>query len=241
MIKNFWLSAEKTLIIGHRGASDFAPENTMMAFELSQQQGSDGLEFDIHLSRDGVPMVIHDHTLDRTTNATGPVGALDCAALGQVDAGQGEPVPTLAQVFDRFGRTQLYNVEIKEYGARSAECVAAVAALIEQYGLAAYCTISSFEYEVVQQSQAMMPTNTAFALLRMPDSSPIPDWYAGHADHPHYPMIDAAYMAWAADAKQRVHTWTVNEADEARRLYALGVNALITNKPAFLRAAVYES
>ena len=241
MMQNFWLSAENTLIIGHRGASDEAPENTLLAFKLSQQQGADGLEFDIHLSSDGVPMVIHDHTLDRTTNRTGAVGDLTCAELAEVNAGEGEPVPTLAQVFELFGRNQLYNVEIKEYGLRSAECVQAVANLIQQHDLAAYCTISSFDYDVMEQAQALMPPNTAIALLRMPNSPPIPDWYAGQADHPYYPMIDADYMAWAVEHGQRVHTWTVNEADEARRLYALGVHALITNKPAYLRSAVYES
>ncbi len=241
MIHNYWLSAEKTLIIGHRGASDEAPENTLLAFKLSQAQGADGLEFDIHLSSDGVAMVIHDHTLDRTTNATGAVGAVDSATLATIDAGAGEPVPTLKQVFELFGRNQLYNIEIKEYGARSAECAQAVANLISDYELAEYCTISSFDYNVMRHAQQLMPANTGIALLRMPYSDPIPDWYRGHADHPHYPMIDAAYMAWAQTHNQRVHTWTVNEADDARRLHSLGVHALITNKPAYLRAAVYES
>lgn len=239
-MNNYWLSAEKTLIIGHRGASDFAPENTLLAFELSVEQGSDGFELDIHLSSDGVPMIIHDHTVDRTTDAMGAVGDFSALELSQIDAGEGEPVPTLAQLFQQFGRNQIYNIEIKEYGERAAECAQAVADLIVKYDLAAYCAISSFNYEVMRHAQAAMPANTGIALLRMPNADPIPDWYAGQADHPYYRMVDEAYMTWARDNNQRVHTWTVNDVDDARRLFKLGVHALITNRPAEIRAAVYE-
>src|SRR5579884_2127898 len=73
--------ANRPLVIGHRGASAYAPENTMASFELGAQQGADMLECDVHLSADGVPVVIHDHTLDRTTNGAGRVDALAAAEL----------------------------------------------------------------------------------------------------------------------------------------------------------------
>ena len=74
-------------VIAHRGASAYAPENTLAAFELAVTQGADALELDVRLSRDGAPVVLHDHTLDRTTNLAGPVRGRTLAELRQADAG----------------------------------------------------------------------------------------------------------------------------------------------------------
>jgi len=90
-------------IIAHRGASAHAPENTLTAFQLALDQGADGIELDVMLSKDGQLVVIHDETVDRTTNGTGKVAEMDLVELKVLDAGQGESLPTLPEVFDRFG------------------------------------------------------------------------------------------------------------------------------------------
>ena len=106
-----WHTAfDTTLILGHRGASAVAPENTLLAFEAAQAGGADGIEFDVQLSADGIPVVIHDQTVDRTTNGQGKVAAMTVAELQAWTAGEGAIIPTLDDVFTPFGDTFLYNL-----------------------------------------------------------------------------------------------------------------------------------
>ncbi len=142
----------KPLVIGHRGASAYAPENTLAAFNRAFEMGADGIELDVVLSKDGVPIVIHDDTLDRTTNGSGSVGAMDCAAISQLDAGawfdrqfSGERVPTLEQVLCQLTRG-LINVEIKYTAVRldNDRLEQAVASVIEQTHSQARVLVSSF-------------------------------------------------------------------------------------------------
>lgn len=134
---NLWFQATRPLIIGHRGASAHAPENTLKAFKLAQEQGADGIEFDVQLSADSHPVVIHDHTLERTTNGTGNVYDYSAAALAALDAGDGEPIPRLAQLVETCGLNFLYNIEIKEEGERGRQLVRVIAAMIAAYPILA--------------------------------------------------------------------------------------------------------
>lgn len=235
---NQWLSSNDFLVIGHRGASAYAPENTLKAFHLARKQGAVGIEFDIQLSQDGVPMVIHDETLDRTTDATGPVSAYSSAALQQVDAGDGEPVPTLDAVFEELGADFLYNVEIKAEPLRVQACVEAVMACIDSHQLRNQVCVSSFEHNIMQTAQGMLAREIALGMLRAPKSPPHPDWFRGEALHPHFTMVDEAYMAWARSLGCKVNVWTVNSAEIAQRLKELGVSAVITNHPDLILDAV---
>ncbi|HEX2514267.1 MAG TPA: glycerophosphodiester phosphodiesterase family protein, partial [Chloroflexota bacterium] len=125
-----WLRPDqgyRTLVVAHRGASAEAPENTLAAFRLALQQGAPAVECDVHLSADGYPVVIHDETVDRTTNGKGAVGGLTRAALQGLDAGSwrgprfaGEPIPTLEETLELCaGRARLF-IEIKMGGAARA-------------------------------------------------------------------------------------------------------------------------
>src|SRR6187200_2440153 len=100
-------------IYGHRGASAELPENTLPAFALAKELGAYGIELDVHLSRDGVPVVIHDESVDRTTNGSGDVANLDLASLRQLDAGNGATIPTLIEVLDVVGDTLHVDIEVK--------------------------------------------------------------------------------------------------------------------------------
>ena len=111
---SFSVGLRAPLILGHRGASAIAPENTLAAFSQALSDGADGIEFDVRLSRDGVPVVIHDGTLNRTGSISGTVRDLTAAQLSEVDVGSwfskrtgsqtfaGERIPTLSQVFALF-------------------------------------------------------------------------------------------------------------------------------------------
>jgi glycerophosphoryl diester phosphodiesterase len=239
-----WLTGPFPLIIGHRGASAGAPENTLAAFALAQEQGAQGVEFDVRLSADGNVIVMHDATVARTTNGTGRVSQMTTKQLRALDAGMGQPVPTLDDVFEAFGPSMLYNVELKVGGLLDKGLEGAVAERIEAYHLQNHVIVSSFDPLALRRARQQLSATTLTGYL----------WMQGRtaqrmlrrllapaeADHPYYPLVDEAYMAWARERDLRVHVWTVDDAQEARRLAALGVHALITNKPREIAAALHE-
>ena len=231
---NSWLPTDDMRVIGHRGASADAPENTLAAFSLAREQGAVGIEFDVQLSKDGVVVVIHDLTLDRTTNASGAVSSLTSAELQKVDAGDGEPVPTLDALFERMGADFLYNVEIKAEPTRTQECVDAVLACVDQHNLRSQICVSSFEHNIMQIAQMSLPRDIMLGMLRAPQSPPHPEWFRGEALHPHFTMVNEDYMAWAKAMGCAVNVWTVDSAEIAANLRTLGVNSVITNKPKHL-------
>lgn len=237
-----WLSYNHPLIIGHRGASADAPENTLAAIALAAEQTADGVEFDVQLSADGHPILLHDDTVDRTTNGSGVVTTFTLAQLKQLDAGAGQQIPTLDELFEQFGRTLLYNVELKlntTDNRPNANLVETVAATIQRHNLAQRVLISSFDPPTVQRAQQLMPEGVLIGLLREPFfRRDLPLQPLGQADHPFWGMVDEPYMAWARQHNLRVHVWTVDDPAEAQRLIHLGVHGLITNQPSYLRAAL---
>jgi glycerophosphoryl diester phosphodiesterase len=238
-----WLSGPFPLIIGHRGASSDAPENTIAAFALALEQGAQGVELDVRLSADGNIMVIHDATVDRTTDGTGHVSRLSAGALRGLDAGMGQPVPTLDDVFQAFGPAMLYNIELKGSGLRATGLENAVADRIDAYHLHNQVVVSSFNPLSLRRARRQLSQTTMTGFLWMRGPRFLRRLLAGQAkaDHPYYPLVDEAYMVWARDRGLRVHTWTVDEEHEARRLAALGVQALITNRPRAIAAALEDT
>jgi glycerophosphoryl diester phosphodiesterase len=126
--------------IGHRGASDHEPENTMLAFRRALELGADGLELDVHLSSDGVPVVIHDGTLDKTTDGSGQVSETTLDALRALDAGKGEKIPLLEEVIDAFASQCLLLIELKGAGSD-----VATADMIRDKGVVQSVIVSSFD------------------------------------------------------------------------------------------------
>jgi glycerophosphoryl diester phosphodiesterase len=235
-----WFSTRSSpLLIAHRGASADAPENTLTAFQLALAQGADGLELDVQLTADERVVVIHDGSLERTTSGHGRVRDLTLAQVQQAVTSDGEPVPTLRAVFDTCGSQTRYNIELKEFGWRSSGLETAVGTLIKQHNLASNCLISSFNPFLLRRARATMPSQTPLALLRTTGLLQYTHYlFSGQADHPQASLVNADYMRWAKQRGYRVHVWTVDEPAEAEQLVQLGVQALITNKPAFLRSAL---
>ncbi|HYW07014.1 MAG TPA: glycerophosphodiester phosphodiesterase family protein, partial [Longimicrobium sp.] len=147
------------LILGHRGAPREAPENTLRAFRLARDHGADGVELDVQPSADGVPVVIHDLTLDRTTDSGGLVAALAWERLAAVRAG-GEPLARLESVAEWAAESGAWlNVEIKSAGIEAES-----AAAIEGAGLIPRTFFSSFLPEVVARVGDVAPSATRFLL-----------------------------------------------------------------------------
>lgn len=236
-----WLTAGLPLIIGHRGASADAPENTLAAFALALEQGADGIELDVQLCADGVPIVMHDETVDRTCDGRGRVSDLTLAELRRFTIENEHAIPTLDDVFRQFGREMLYNIELKALGFDDGGLARAVAATIDAHSTGDRVLVSCFSPFILRQARQILPGHIPVGLLRERD------WLrSGHAlvqaqaDHPHHELVDADMMAWARRKELRVNVWTVDEPPEAQRLARLGVQGIITNRPALIRQAVGE-
>lgn len=244
------------LILAHRGASAYASENTLAAFRLARELGADGIELDARLTRDKIPVALHDETVDRTTDGHGRVADLTIAEIARLDAGswktedyRGEPIPTLAQVFDALsdwlkpvGRARpcLINVELKTERLPTDGLEREVLNVIARYGIQERVLLSSFNPLALYRAKQINP-RVRRGLLYDPSLPMVPQraWLrlvlAPQTMHPEYTMIDARYMEWARRKKLGVVTWTVDDPEEAKRLASLEVNAIITNKPDVIR------
>lgn len=239
------LYPQTPLILGHRGASAYAPENTLAAFGRALALGADGFELDVTLSADGVPVVIHDDTLDRTTNGRGPVSGLALAELKQLDAGYaarygaafaGEPLPTLDEVFAAYGQRAIINVELKSDRTAGRQLAARVVDRVRAHGLEARVLISSFQFSNLKRVRALDPA-LPIGLLYMSAAGGarlvrcLTPRLAPEAHHPGHTALTAAAIEWYHRQQLRVNTWTVNAEAELRRLTVAGVDGLITDRP----------
>lgn len=234
-----WLTATHPLIIGHRGASAGAPENTLAAFALALEETADGIELDVQRSADGVPVVMHDSTVDRTTDGSGRVADLTLAELRRLTIAGQHPIPTLDEVFETFGRRTLYNVELKGLGLSDGGLAADVARAIEGHQVAERVLISSFNPLAVREARRHLSRAVPVAHLRERRSTRLfHRLVRAEADHPAHSLVDERLMEWARRKGLRVNVWTVDDPAEALRLMRLGVSAIITNRPGALRTAL---
>ncbi len=223
-------------VIAHRGASADAPENTLAAFQLALDNGADGIELDVMLSKDGKLVVIHDDTVDRTTDGSGRVRDMTLEELQSLDVGNGEKIPTLRQVFDQFGGKFLINLELKNYSSFFDPLPIKVAELVKEYALEASVLISSFNPFNLPRFGHRLP-EVPLGLLTQPGQARGWLWRLFRYDalHPYFSDVDAALVVDLHARNKTINVWTVDDSDEIRRLVALGVEAIITNRPKFAR------
>ena len=252
------------LIIGHRGASAIAPENTLAAFFCALDDGADGLEFDVRLASDGIPVVIHDATLQRTASRNFPVSALTSQELGATDVGTWfnrrypararpdyarECVPTLRLVLQALGaRSRRLYVELKhEPGEDYTLLVSEVVKLVRSLSLTPSVCIESFTLDVVAEVKRLAPEIRTAALFERTLARPIlsaraivAEALACRADEIalHRSLVRERVVRAARLAGMDSLVWTVDSPAWIRRARALGLCALITNHPARLRATL---
>jgi glycerophosphoryl diester phosphodiesterase len=243
-------------VIAHRGASAYAPENTLPAFELAVRQGADALELDVRLTRDGAAVVLHDATLDRTTNLAGPVRARTLAELRAADAGHrftpdrgrtrpfrgaGVRIPTLAEVLWSFPSAPVM-IEVKE-----PEVQDAVRRVLVEENAAGRCVMASehlgalelFREEPFACGASGPEISALYWSVVLRRRRPpcrhrllsVPLRYRGLT------VPTRRFVAAARRLGCPVHVWTVNRAATARRLWARGVAGIVTNVPDVIRAA----
>ncbi|MHB8628322.1 MAG: glycerophosphodiester phosphodiesterase [Aggregatilineales bacterium] len=229
------------LVFGHRGASFDAPANTLAAFRLARQMGADGVELDTSLTADGVPVVIHDFSVDETTDGTGRVRDFTLAQLKNLDAGsyfdhtfREERIPTLAEALDEIGPDMVVNIELKSTSWRNHGLESAVLAVIRKMHATRRVLISSFNPFALRRFYHLAP-NIPIGFLYAPDTPvylrlfmlAIPH----QARHPRHDMVSKRFMDWAHGHRYRVNVWTVDNPLRMAALRDLGVDAIITNRP----------
>lgn len=222
----------KLFCFGHRGARGYEPENTVRSVRRALELGADGIEVDVYFV-DGRLVVIHDDTVGRTTNGTGAVMGKTFAQLRLLDAGQGEKIPTLEEIFEAVNRRALINVELKGPGT-----AAPVAALIGEYERQrgwrpGDFLVSSFDHALLQETNKLRPEIRLGALFE----GPLPDLVARAAHlgawsvNVSRELVTPKLVGEAHRHGMKVFVFTINEPDEMARLCGLGVDGIFTDYP----------
>ena len=222
----------KPKIFAHRGANADAPENTMAAFQLALDLGADGIELDVMLSKDHEIVVIHDDTVDRTTNGTGQVSDLTLAELKKLDAGDGEQIPTLEEVFTQFGGKFQINIEMKNYSTLFDSLPVDVAALVSKHHLEDSIQASSFNPFNFPRFHRLLPT-VPIGMLTFPGKARFFAYrfFRYDALNPYFKDVDESLVTGLHARGKQVNVWTVDEAADIRHMAKLGVDTIITNNP----------
>ena len=247
------LDPDRRPIVGHRGNAAHAPENTIESFRQALAAGAECVELDVHVSRDGVPIVIHDRTLDRTTNATGTVAELSAGEIREADAGarftldgqtfpyrgSGLRVPTLDEVLTELADVPIL-IELK-----TSRASAATRSVIERHAAESRCVIEAFDAQAIapfRGSRIAVGASAADAKRLIPrivarrpaHSLPyavmcVPRWLRGVR------VPIASLVRITRPAGCLVHVWTVNDPQVARRLWKVGVRGIVSDNPGLMR------
>ena len=226
-------------VIAHRGASGELPENTLPAYELAIERGADMIEIDLHRTGDGHIVITHDESLEGL-GGRGEIADASLAEVRALDAGNGEQVPTLAEVLDRFGERIAFNLEIKRgtrgtYAGLEEETLRA----LRGRRLAAPPLFSSFFDPVLERLRSLDP-GARLGVLVSPRAPEGPleraRRVAAEAINPHFLLVDEQLVGQAHAAGLAVHVYTVDDESQIRRLVQMGVDGIFTNQPGRMRA-----
>lgn len=233
----------RPILLAHRGDLAHAPENTLPSFSQAIQKGADGVELDAKLTVDGHVIVIHDETVDRTTDGKGKVASFTLEAIRKLDAGSwfdakfaGTKVPLLEEVFETVGKNKLINIELTNYHTPRDGLVKKVCELIKRHNNAGQIIFSSFlssNLKIAQQTLPEIPRG----LLALPGFMGL--WARSfgfmfgdyQASHPYISDVSREHIQRAHRVKRRVHVWTANSPEDIQRLRDWGVDGLFTDDP----------
>lgn len=240
------------LVIGHRGAMGYRPENTMASFRHGLELGADWVECDVHLTRDGHLVVMHDETLDRTTNGSGPIRAKTLAEIRALDAGSwfgpdyaGERVPTLDELLEWAAVNQVVvDIEIKSTPLVSEDRAVEtkLVEVLEKHALAERVIVISFDHGVVKRLKELdgriatgvlyagRPLNAVEVARAATADAVLPQWAFVTVED-----VQAIHAAGLA-----VAPWATSDPDALRKLTLAGVDAVGTNHPDVMRRVVEE-
>jgi glycerophosphoryl diester phosphodiesterase len=251
-----FFDVERPVVIGHRGSAGTRPENTLLSFEAALASGAQILESDIHVTRDGVPVLLHDPGLERTTDGRGDACEHAWSSIRKFDAGlhfesedgerpyggQNVRVPSLEEAFDRFPEAR-FNLEIKSPGV---EGIRATLELVERFERAERTLLAAGENEIMRDLRAELTTHeirpaTGASLAEIVASvssalegSPMPEGVMAlqiPADFAGRPLATREFIDHAHAHGVEVHVWTINDLGEIEGLIDLGVDGIVTDHP----------
>ncbi|MDR6846796.1 glycerophosphodiester phosphodiesterase family protein [Flavobacterium granuli] len=227
----YFSGMNKILKIGHRGAKGYEPENTLISFEKAIEMGADGIELDVHLSLDGHLIVIHDETIDRTTNGKGVVNELTLQELKSFTINEKYAIPTLDEVLDLVNQRCFINIELK--GQDTAE---KVVQLIEHYISDKnwnnnHFIVSSFDWNALQQVR-FLNENIRIGVLTESNldlAISFARFMKAEALHPDFQLLTNEYTAKIQERGIQVFPWTVNEKEAIQSMKSFKVDGIITD------------
>jgi glycerophosphoryl diester phosphodiesterase len=227
--------------VAHRGSSGARPENTLAAFELAIAQGADVIEADVRRTKDGVLLVLHDATVDRTTDGSGPLRDLTAEQAQALDAGHGERIPTLAEVLELARGRVRVNVDLKE-----ADIVEDAVEAVRWADLLDSVSFISFLPEIWEQLAELSPESPRIHLVQ--SAAGLASLAMGdHGSHsvasgvgiPHE-LVNDSVVEFLQRQGLGVFAWVVDDEAEMARLIDLGVNGIVTNRPGVLAELVAQ-
>ncbi len=228
------------LIIAHRGASGELPENTLPAFAGAIEAGAQMCELDVQLTRDGVAVVIHDQTVDRTTNGAGPVAAMTLSEIRRLDAGArfsaafaGTRIPTLEEVLKLVHGRCALDGELKSPGVEREVC-----RLLRAHDRMDDTIVSSFDWDALAAARRLEPA-LGLGVLAEADLEAMFETalrLRALSVNPRYNLVIPSLIERAHRAGLKMLVWTVDNATDIKRLLALGVDGIMTNYPSRLAA-----
>jgi glycerophosphoryl diester phosphodiesterase len=237
----------RPILFAHRGASAHAPENTLAAFELALRQGADAIELDAKLTKDKQVVVIHDQTVDRTTDGGGPINSFTLAELRSLDAGshyditfQGELIPTLDEVFKAVGQLTFINIELTNYDSLLDELPAKVAGLVKKHKLSRRVLFSSFNPIALIRIHKFIP-EAPIGLLAAPGVRGLlaRSWLGNivryQSLHPNYKDVTRGLVERQHKHKRQVIAYTVNQVEDLQQLFRMGIDGVFTDDPVLAR------
>jgi glycerophosphoryl diester phosphodiesterase len=244
------MSQHSIVRVAHRGASAHYPENTLLAFRQAIQQGVDVLEVDIHITSDDELIVIHDSTLERTTNGHGKIGDKSLQEILQLDAGQGEKIPLLTEVIQlaREAQIRLF-VEIK--GATETEALAITEGVIrtlEASDFLSQTILTSFSAKALLHAKAIQPEVSTMLDPSPQDGSLTPRQVCAQALAASANCLSYDFRFLTPEIVRECQLtglalwpWAPDEPDDLRKVLALGVHGMMTNRPDLLNKVLYEA
>lgn len=224
---------KKTLNIGHRGAKGHEPENTLHSFQKALDMNVDGIELDVHVCKTGELIVIHDFTVDRTTNGSGTVSELTLSEIKALRINDHIEVPTLEEVLELVGKKCLINIELK--GRHTAK---PVSHLIEKYILEKEYKyedfiVSSFQREELEMMYLINP-KVHLGVLSQASVTQALEWataFSAKAIHPHFSLLTEENVQKTQEQGFKIYTWTINETEDIERIKTYNIDGIITDFP----------
>lgn len=219
-------------IIAHRGASAYEPENTLRAIKRALELNAKMIEVDVRLSKDRQIVVIHDDSVDRTTNGKGYVKDMMLEELKKLDAGKGERIPTLQEVINTVKKRAILIIEIKVLNIEDS-----IVKIIEKEGIEKEAVITSFYHPILRRIKDLNPIIKTGVIFKCHPIKSADLALNANADSlfPEHKYLSKEMVEEAHENDLEIYPWTIDDLDRANELIKMGVDGIVTNKPDLLK------